>query len=154
MSFDLDSQRGTENNCRKIGTEKDPSKDRSDAASGRKTSLVIRDKKSEYEKTLVSPKHRRLHRRGGRGRRQRRLYHRSWLIMQAMVATFNGFNNVGARSCRMQKADINRKNNPSLVPRHIGRPLRPAVTFPLRNNGQVTRWRTFIVGAANENAAP
>jgi len=74
--------------------------------------------------------------------------------MQAMVATFNGFNNVGARSRRMQKADINRKNNPSLVPRRIGRPLRLAVTFPLRNNGQVTHWRTFIVGAANENAAP
>jgi len=97
--------------------------------------------------------------------------------MQTMVATFNGFNNGGAR-CGMQKADINRKNTsppppspppsppppppppppplpcpfPSVLP--ITLPLRITVTFPLRNNDQVTWWCNFIVTETNENAAP
>lgn len=73
-----------------------------------------------------------------------------------MVATFNGFNNGGAR-CEMQKADINRKNNPlshSLPTILPILPLRVTVTFPLCNNGQVTVWRNFIVTETNENAAP
>jgi len=41
--------------------------------------------------------------RGWRRRSRRCLYHRSWLIMQAMVATFNGFNNGGARCTRDAK---------------------------------------------------
>lgn len=41
--------------------------------------------------------------RGWRRRSRRCLYHRSWLIMQAMVATFNGFNNGGARCARDAK---------------------------------------------------
>lgn len=64
--------------------------------------------------------------------------------MQAIVATFNGFNNGGAR-CGMQKAGINRKNNPHpgtvhpLPPPLLSTlPHRVTVTFPLRNNGQVT----------------
>lgn len=50
--------------------------------------------------------------------------------MQAMVATFNGFNNGGAR-CGMQKADINRKNNPSPIPFPHSLPFFP-IALPLR----------------------